>query len=90
MKQKVTIPQIKAWKTQDKKFIMITAYDVLMASVIDKTPVEIILVGDSMGMVVYGYDGTVPVTMEQIIQHTKAVVRGPQYPDRWRYALRFL
>ena len=76
MKQKVTIPQIKAWKKQDKKFIMITAYDVLMASVIDKTPVEIILVGDSMGMVVYGYDGTVPVTMEQIIQHTKAVVRG--------------
>ena len=76
MKQKVTIPQIKAWKKQDKKFIMITAYDVLMASVIDKTPVEIILVGDSMGVVVYGYDGTVPVTMEQIIQHTKAVVRG--------------
>ncbi|MHC1761517.1 MAG: 3-methyl-2-oxobutanoate hydroxymethyltransferase [Negativicutes bacterium] len=76
MKQKVTIPQIKGWKRQEKKFIMITAYDVLMASVIDKTPVEIILVGDSMGMVVYGYDGTVPVTMEQIIQHTKAVVRG--------------
>jgi 3-methyl-2-oxobutanoate hydroxymethyltransferase len=75
-KQKVTIPQLKKWKGQTKKFTMITAYDVLMARVIDKSPVETILVGDSMGMVVYGYDGTVPVTMEQIIQHTKAVVKG--------------
>ncbi len=75
-KQKVTIPQLKGWKKQTKKFTMITAYDVLMASVIDQTPVETILVGDSMGMVVYGYDGTVPVTMEQIIQHTRAVVKG--------------
>ena len=75
-KTKVTVPQLKGWKGQAKKFTMITAYDVLMASVIDKTPVESILVGDSMGMVVYGYDSTVPVTMEQIIQHTKAVVKG--------------
>jgi 3-methyl-2-oxobutanoate hydroxymethyltransferase len=75
-KQKVTIPQLKKWKGQTKKFTMITAYDVLMARVIDKSPVETILVGDSMGMVVYGYDGTVPVTMDQIIQHTKAVVKG--------------
>ncbi len=75
-KTKVTVPQLKAWKGQTKKFTMITAYDVLMASVIDKTPVETILVGDSMGMVVYGYNSTVPVTMDQIIQHTKAVVTG--------------
>jgi 3-methyl-2-oxobutanoate hydroxymethyltransferase len=75
-KTKVTVPQLKEWKGQTKKFTMITAYDVLMAAVIDKTPVETILVGDSMGMVVYGYDSTVPVTMEQIIQHTKAVVKG--------------
>lgn len=75
-KKKVTVPQIKAWKKKPQKFTMITAYDVLIASVIDKTPVEIILVGDSMGMVVYGYDSTVPVTMEQIIQHTRAVVKG--------------
>jgi 3-methyl-2-oxobutanoate hydroxymethyltransferase len=75
-KTKVTIPQLKGWKKQAKKFTMVTAYDVLMAAVIDKTPIETILVGDSMGMVVYGYDSTVPVTMEQIVQHTKAVVRG--------------
>lgn len=75
-KSKVSVPQLKEWKGRDKKFTMITAYDVLMASVIDKTPVESILVGDSMGMVVYGYNSTVPVTMDQIIQHTKAVVNG--------------
>lgn len=45
-KTKVTVPQLKGWKGQAKKFTMITAYDVLMASVIDKTPVESILVGD--------------------------------------------
>ena len=76
VKTKVTVPQLKGWKGQTKKFAMITAYDVLMASVIDKTPIETILVGDSMGMVVYGYNSTVPVTMDQIIQHTKAVVTG--------------
>jgi len=75
-KTKVTVPQLKGWKGQTKKFTMITAYDALLASVIDKTPIETILVGDSMGMVVYGYDSTVPVTMEQIVQHTKAVVKG--------------
>ena len=67
-KTKVTIPQLKGWKKQTKKFAMITAYDALLAAVIDKTPIETILVGDSMGMVVYGYDSTVPVTMEQIVQ----------------------
>ena len=76
VKTKVTVPQLKGWKGQTKKFAMKTAYDVLMASVIDKTPIETILVGDSMGMVVYGYNSTVPVTMDQIIQHTKAVVTG--------------
>jgi 3-methyl-2-oxobutanoate hydroxymethyltransferase len=76
VKKKTTIPQFKGWKRKSDKFTMITAYDVILASVIDKTPIESILVGDSMGMVVYGYDSTVPVTMEQIIQHTKAVVKG--------------
>jgi len=75
-KKKVTVLELKAWKRKEKKFTMITAYDVLIASVIDKTPIETILVGDSMGMVVYGYNSTVPVTMDQIVQHTKAVVNG--------------
>ncbi|MBP2639807.1 MAG: panB 5 [Firmicutes bacterium] len=75
-KVKLTIPQFKALKAQGKKFTLVTAYDVLLASIIDKTPIEMILVGDSMGMVVFGYNSTVPVTMEDIIHHTKPVVHG--------------
>ena len=75
-KKKVTVPQIKAWKGQSTKFTLVTAYDVITASVIDKTSIEMILCGDSVGMCVYGYESTVPVTMDQIIQHTKAVVNG--------------
>jgi 3-methyl-2-oxobutanoate hydroxymethyltransferase len=75
-KVKMTIPQCKEMKGKAKKFTMITAYDVLLASVIEKTPIEMILVGDSLGMTVLGYDSTVPVTMDDIIHHTKPVVKG--------------
>ncbi|HWR40233.1 MAG TPA: 3-methyl-2-oxobutanoate hydroxymethyltransferase [Patescibacteria group bacterium] len=75
-KIKLTIPQFKELKEKGKKFTFITAYDFLLASVIDKTPNEMILVGDSLGMVVLGYDSTVPVTMEDILHHCRAVVRG--------------
>lgn len=75
-KVKMTIPQCREMKGKTKKFTMITAYDVLLASVIEKTPIEMILVGDSLGMTVLGYDSTVPVTMDDIIHHTKPVVRG--------------
>lgn len=75
-KVKLTIPQFRDLKAQGKKFTLVTAYDVLMASIIDKTPIEMILVGDSMGMVVFGYDSTVPVTMDDIIHHTRPVVKG--------------
>jgi 3-methyl-2-oxobutanoate hydroxymethyltransferase len=75
-KLKLTIPEIKNLKAQGKKFTLATAYDVIIASIIEKTPIEMILVGDSLGMVVMGYNSTVPVTMEDIIHHTKPVVRG--------------
>jgi 3-methyl-2-oxobutanoate hydroxymethyltransferase len=75
-KKKVTIPQLKEMKQQGKKFKMITAYDYLMASIIDQTPVEMILVGDSLGMVVLGYNSTVPVTMDDMVHHTRPVVKG--------------
>lgn len=63
-------------KDQGRRFTVITAYDYPFASMVDKTPIEMILVGDSLGMVVLGYDSTVPVTMEDMIHHTKAVGRG--------------
>ncbi|GBG57095.1 3-methyl-2-oxobutanoate hydroxymethyltransferase [Sporomusaceae bacterium FL31] len=76
MKKKLTIPQFKELKAQGKKFRMVTAYDYTFASIVEKTPIEMILVGDSLGMVVLGYDSTVPVTMEDMLHHIKPVVRG--------------
>lgn len=75
-KKKITIPQFKEMKQQGKKIKMVTAYDYLLASVIDKSPIETILVGDSLGMVVLGYESTVSVTMEDMLHHIKPVVKG--------------
>ena len=75
-KQKVSIPQLKEWKEQGRKIRMVTAYDYPTALLVDKSEIEVILVGDSLGMVVLGYDGTVPVTMDEMVHHIKPVVRG--------------
>jgi len=75
-KKKITIQQLKEMKQQGKRFKMVTAYDYLLASVIDKSPIELILVGDSLGMVVLGYDSTVSVTMDDMLHHSKPVVKG--------------
>ena len=75
-KQKVTIPQLKEWKESGRKIRMVTAYDYPTALLVDRSEVELILVGDSLGMVVLGYDGTVPVTMDEMVHHIKPVVRG--------------
>lgn len=75
-KKKITIPQCKELKQQGKKFKMVTAYDYLLATVIDQSPIELILVGDSLGMVVLGYDSTVSVTMEDMLHHIRPVVKG--------------
>jgi len=75
-KQKTTIPQLKEMKEQGKKIRMVTAYDYPTGILVDQTDIELILVGDSLGMVMLGYDGTVPVTMEEMIHHCKATVRG--------------
>ncbi len=75
-KKKIPIPDFKELKRQGKKIRMVTAYDYPTAVIIEKTDIEMILVGDSLGMVVLGYDGTVPVTVEDIIHHAKPVVKG--------------
>ncbi|HWQ61051.1 MAG TPA: 3-methyl-2-oxobutanoate hydroxymethyltransferase [Negativicutes bacterium] len=75
-KQKTTIPALKEMKEQGKKIRMVTAYDYPTGILVDQTDIELILVGDSLGMVVLGYDGTVPVTMEEMLHHCKATVRG--------------
>ncbi|WP_425060437.1 3-methyl-2-oxobutanoate hydroxymethyltransferase [Sporomusa carbonis] len=75
-KTKMSIPQFKEFKLQRKKFRMVTAYDIAFAAMVEKTPIEMILVGDSLGMVVLGYDSTVPVTMDDMVHHIKPVVKG--------------
>ena len=73
---RITISQIKAMKQKGEKIAMLTAYDYTTAKIVDEAGVPLILVGDSLGMVVLGYESTIPVTMEEMIHHTKAVVRG--------------
>jgi 3-methyl-2-oxobutanoate hydroxymethyltransferase len=65
-------------KDRGEKIAMVTAYDYTSARIVDDAGMPIILVGDSLGMVMLGYDTTVPVTMDEMIHHTKAVVRGAQ------------
>ncbi len=73
---KITIQDIKQAKKERRKIIMATAYDYPFGLIADEAGVDIVLVGDSLGMVVMGLDGTVGVTMDQMIHHIRAVVRG--------------
>ncbi|MCK4369374.1 MAG: 3-methyl-2-oxobutanoate hydroxymethyltransferase [Dehalococcoidales bacterium] len=73
---RITITQIKEMKQKGEKITMLTAYDYATAKIVDEAGIPLILVGDSLGMVVLGYESTIPVTMEEMLHHTKAVVRG--------------
>lgn len=73
---RVTISEIKEMKQKKEKIPMLTAYDYITARMIDEVGVPLILVGDSLGMVMLGYESTIPVTMDEMLHHTKAVVRG--------------
>lgn len=77
MKQ-ITTATIKQMKQNGEPITMVTAYDYAMAKNVCEAGIEMILVGDSLGNVVLGYNSTVPVTMDEMIHHTKAVMRGAQ------------
>lgn len=76
MTRKITIRDIADMKARGEKIPMLTAYDYGTARLADDAGIPMVLVGDSLGMVVLGYDSTVPVTMEEMIHHIKAVSRG--------------
>ena len=73
---RVTINQIKEMKQKGERITALTAYDYSTAKIIDEVGIPIILVGDTLGEVVLGYGSTIPVTMEDMLHHAKAVVRG--------------
>ncbi|RMG96384.1 MAG: 3-methyl-2-oxobutanoate hydroxymethyltransferase [Candidatus Dadabacteria bacterium] len=75
---KITIPEIRERKRRGPPLVMITAYDYPTARIVDQAGVDLILVGDSLGMVCLGYPDTVPVTLDEMIHHTAAVARGAE------------
>ncbi len=75
-KKKMTVLDFKKYKEEGRKFTYVTAYDYTTASIVNDSKTEVILVGDSLGMIMLGYDGTTAVTMEDMIHHTRPVVKG--------------
>ena len=72
----VTIHDLATWKAEGRRFPMLTAYDFPTAKILDEAGIPVLLVGDSVGNNVLGYPNTLPVTMEEMLHHTRAVVRG--------------
>ncbi len=72
----VTVPSLQKKKEKNEKIVALTAYDFPTARIVDEAGIDLVLVGDSLGMVVLGYENTIPVTMEEMIHHTKPVARA--------------
>jgi 3-methyl-2-oxobutanoate hydroxymethyltransferase len=72
----VTIHDLGVWKAEGTRFAMLTAYDFPTAKLLDEAGIPVLLVGDSVGNNVLGYENTLPVTMEEMLHHTRAVARG--------------
>jgi len=75
---KITTSYLQEKKRKKEKITMTTSYDYCFAKISDESGIDMILVGDSLGMVFSGYDNTLPVTLDEMIYHTKAVVRGKE------------
>ena len=72
----ITVSRVARWKQEQRPIAVLTAWDYLSAQIVDQAGVDIVLVGDSLAMTVLGYDTTVPLTLEEILHHAKAVRRG--------------
>ena len=76
--KRVRVPDLEANKLRGEKIAMLTAYDYTMARLLDRAGLDVLLVGDSLGMVMLGYETTLPVTLDAMVHHTRAVSRGAQ------------
>ena len=79
MESKVTVPEIGKMKQAGKKITALTAYDYSFAKILDEAGIDILLVGDSLGSVIQGQESTLPVTLDDMLYHTRAVVRGRKH-----------
>lgn len=77
------LENLRAMKQRGEKIAVLTAYDYPLARLLDESEVDVLLVGDSLGMVVLGYPDTTQVTMEEMLHHTRAVARGAQRAMIW-------
>ncbi|MEE8462345.1 MAG: 3-methyl-2-oxobutanoate hydroxymethyltransferase [Acidobacteriota bacterium] len=78
-KKRVRVPALKEKKLRGEKITVLTAYDYAMAGLMDRAGIDVLLVGDSLGMVVLGHEDTLSVTMEMMVEHTRAVARGTKH-----------
>jgi len=76
--KRVRVPDLKAMKQRGEKIAMLTAYDALMARLLERAGIDVLLVGDSVGMVLLGYETTLPVTLEAMVHHARAVSCGAE------------
>jgi 3-methyl-2-oxobutanoate hydroxymethyltransferase len=72
----VTVHDLRSWKAERRRFAMLTAYDHPTAAILDEAGIPVLLVGDSLGRNILGYENELPVTMEDMLHHTRAVARG--------------
>ena len=85
---RLTVRDMQEMKDSAQKIAVLTAYDYTWAKLLEAAGVRFMLVGDSLGQCVLGYDSTVPVTMEDMLHHVKSVVRGTEFrPRHCRHAL---
>ena len=78
-KKRLRVPALKEKKVRGEKITVLTAYDYAMAGLLDRAGIDVLLVGDSLGMVVLGHEDTLSVTLEMMVEHTRAVARGAKH-----------